>query len=66
MSLEKKVEIHDIAGFVHGALFGLHSIAIYYNLKKGRYIDAAIHTGIAIYDITAAVRHKYTDKEDRN
>jgi len=64
MKLEKLVELHDISSFVHGTLFGLHSLGVYYNIKKHRYLDAAIHAGIATYDLVCAVRHKEYSKRN--
>lgn len=53
--LEK--ENHELASFVHSALFSMHVLGIYYNIKKRRYLDAGIHTIVGIYDLAAAIKH---------
>ena len=51
----KQTEV--LATFLHGNLFGLHTLGIVYNLKKRNYIDAAIHTVVGIYDLYATIKH---------
>lgn len=64
MSLEDKTEEYveeeaqSLALFVHGGLFSLHVLGIYYNMRKGRYIDAGFHTAVAVYDLISAIKHK--------
>ena len=59
MTLEDKTEgyVEDLAKVVHGGLFTLHVLGVYYNIRKGKYLDAALHTAIAAYDLTSAVKH---------
>ncbi len=60
MSLEDKTEeyVEDLAKFVHGGLFSLHILGIYFNVRKGKYVSAAIHTAVAAYDLTSALKHQ--------
>ena len=43
-----KEELNKLAAFVHGSLFALHTLGMFYNLKKKNWIPASIHgaTGI--------------------
>ena len=65
MSLENKCkegELQSAASFVHGGLFTLHVLGMYYNIRKGRYIDAAVHAGVATYDLISAIKHSRKSK----
>lgn len=68
MSLDKRTEegsLQEIAVFVHGTLFGLHSLGVYYNLRRRRYMDAMVHAGVAVYDVISTFRHmRYKDRID--
>lgn len=56
--LEKLIkDQEDLATFTHGLLFGVHSLGVYYNFKKKRYIHAFIHAAIASYDLISGFRH---------
>ena len=60
MGIEKKAngaKLHEIASFVHGSLFALHSLGVYYNLRKKRYMDAGLHGAFLIYDFVASYKH---------
>ena len=63
MTLEDKTkehvgeEIESIASFVHGSLFGLHVLGIYYHARRGKYLNAAVHTAVATYDLISFIRH---------
>ena len=50
-------QLESLAKFVHGGLFTFHILGIAYNLKKRRYLDAAIHASVATYDLISAMRH---------
>lgn len=50
-------QLESLAKFVHGSLFAGHLLGVVYNLKKGRYTDAALHAGVATYDLISAMRH---------
>ena len=41
-------ELNNLAIFTHGALFALHTLGMFYNLKRKNYLAASIHgaTGI--------------------
>jgi len=54
----------ELAAFTHGILFGLHSLAVYYNLRRGRVKDALVHGAVATYDMIALYRHAKYLKED--
>ncbi len=55
LALEKSSQ--ELAGFTHGILFGLHTLAVYYNLRRGRPKSAIVHAAVAIYDATSLYRH---------
>lgn len=59
MNLEDKTEEYaeDLAKFVHGGLFSLHVLGIYYNVKRGKYLDATIHAAVGTYDLISAFKH---------
>ncbi len=70
MNIEEKTKegsLQEIAVFVHGTLFGLHSLGIYYNLRRRRYVDAAVHMAIATYDLVSTFKHmRYKDNLDND
>jgi len=57
-------EPETVAAFVHGALFGLHALGAFYNLKKKNYIYSAIHAGAAIFDLVGTIKHLETSEEE--
>ncbi len=65
MKLENELlkEQEGFATFVHGALCGLHSLSVLYNLKKRNYTDAIIHGVVAIYDLGATLHHRNKKKD---
>ena len=63
LALEKSSQ--ELAGFTHGVLFGLHTLGVYYNLRRGRPKSALVHATIAVYDAMALYYHsKYLSKDD--
>ena len=66
MRMAKKMELEEItdteeleglAIFVHGTLFGLHALSLFYNLARRNYKDATIHALAAGYDLCSGVKH---------
>ncbi|KKL88382.1 hypothetical protein LCGC14_1925260 [marine sediment metagenome] len=73
MRLQKildREELENVSMFVHGALFAFHALGAFYNLKRGKYSDAAIHTLVSLYDLSCVANHNnyriaYKTKLDR-
>ncbi len=60
MELEKTVDTEELEGlaiFVHGTLFGLHALSLFYNLARRNYKDAIIHALAGGYDLYSGVKH---------
>ncbi len=60
MKLEKIIDRHELENvsiFVHGVLFAFHTLGAFYNLKRGKYRDVAIHTLVSLYDLSCVVNH---------
>lgn len=55
-------ELELLAVFVHGALAGLHGLALFYHVKRGNKLDASIHAAILAYDGLSAWKH-YEDSK---
>lgn len=55
--------IHELGMFIHGVLFGLHSLGVVYNFKRKNYFQATIHLVAGGYDLWAVNQHL---KEVRN
>ena len=50
-------EMQVFAGFVHGALFGLHALGVVYNVKRKNWQAAAIHLSVGLWDGLATYSH---------
>ena len=61
---EGRQEDEKLSMFVHGALAGIHGIALYYNIKHKKPIHAMIHGGILLYDLVASYRHYKASKNE--
>lgn len=55
MSDESEIEI--IASRFHGGLAFCHAIAVWFNIRKKNYVDAAVHLVFVAYDTASAVSH---------
>ena len=56
-------EVQVFAGFVHGALFGLHALWVVYNIKRKNWQSAAIHLSVGLWDGLATWSHIKAAKE---
>jgi len=73
MSRKKRLEqiaserqMQELGVFVHGVLFGFHSLGVVYNARRGRWVDTAIHTATAVYDLVSAIKHtKYLSRTEK-
>lgn len=62
--MKEKQTMHALGCFVHGVLVAFHSLALVYNLKRGNYIQAGVHTAVAGYDLWAVNHHLGEIKEE--
>lgn len=61
--MKNNKELQELALFVHGILFGLHSLGFVYNLKRRNWFDVLVHGTAAGYDLYAVRRHYLAVKE---
>ncbi len=63
LALEKSSQ--ELAAFTHGAMFGLHTLGAYFNLRRKNYSFALLHSAIALYDLASLYHHsKYVSQDD--
>lgn len=54
------MEVHILSVFVHGWLFGLHTLGIAYNARRRNWVDVAAHTIGAAYSMHSITSHTRT------
>ncbi len=54
---ENEKEVESLATFVHGSLCALHTLSLFYNLRRRNYKDSLVHGLVATYDLFATLKH---------